>query len=322
MSQAGVAPFDRALRPERMHISTIFVRGPETVLVAAALLVGACATQAGNSSGFPGGGAAGPDQGGATPDADASAPPADGGSSVDGPAKPCAFTFCEDFESYGEGEAPGRGVWVGGHPSLVVDAVHVARGQRALHVPPTTKGPRFIRTTKPFPALGQRHYGRLFLWIEQEPVEKPATVYHWTVAEASERAQGGARVLRSVGGLQRGAGNNQLLFNVETHDGTPTHEAARTDRESRVATRRWHCLEWFLNKEKNEFRFWWDGQERPGLTWPAPDSNDPKYTSPQYFFPEMKSFSIGLAEYQQTITPWEVWIDEVVLHGERIGCDP
>jgi hypothetical protein len=222
--------------------------------------------------------------------------------------------FCEGFEDYGDGAAPGMNVWVRQSQTLVVGSQRVARGQRALHVPDMVSGERFIRTTKPFPMLGNRMYGRLFVWIEKEPQEKPASVYHWTAAEASERPQGGALVLRAVGGLMFNVGDNRLLFNIETHG---SGETARTDGSSRVMPRRWHCFEWMLDRQGNQFRFWWNGQERPGLAWPQPG----RTPEAKYNFPEMKAFSIGWAEYQVTRTPWEIWLDELALHTDRVGCD-
>lgn len=122
--------------------------------------------------------------------------------------------------------------------------------------------------------------------------------------------------MRSVGGLFYNPGDNRLFFNIETRDGTSNHEVGRHDRNAKLAPRTWHCFEWFLDVDRNQGRVWWNGQERTSLAWPGGSTPLPKYA-----LPEMKSFLLGVTEYQPTDAPWEMWMDELVLHTDRIGCE-
>jgi hypothetical protein len=233
---------------------------------------------------------------------------------VGGMALPCKYGFCESFEAYPEAAFSSNTTWARVGSKVSVGSAHVARGMRALRVAGVTSGQNFIRTTKPFPALAQAHYGRIFLWIDQEPQMKPATVYHWTAAELSDRTTGNGLVVRTVGGLDYGPGNNQLFFNIETHG---MGETGRGDQRARLAPKVWHCLEWYVNRQGNMYKAWWNGQERTSLQWPAGASA----ADPKYAFPEFKSLAIGIDEYQPVDTAWDIWIDEVALHTDRIGCD-
>jgi hypothetical protein len=254
------------------------------------------------------------------------APPVPDGAAtpaIGGPAPPCKYAFCESFESYAEGAAPGGGVWTRNASDIVVGSGHVARGQRALHVPGLTGGEHFIRTTKPFPMFGSKMFARMLFWIEKEPIEKPMNSsgnnYHWTTAELSALSGGAGWVMRPIGGFFLGPGNDQLAFSIETRG---QGEAARWDSKALLAPHVWHCFEWSIDVSKNEMKVWWNGQEDLKMDWPDPKNpTGSQYTDPRFLFPELKSLSVGMAEYQRTNTPWDVWIDEVVVDSQRIGCN-
>jgi hypothetical protein len=57
-----------------------------------------------------------------------------------------------------------------------------------------------------------------------------------------------------------------------------------------------------------------DGQERPVLHW--------KNSVPGWHFPVdgITSIAFGFAEYQGAATPFELFIDEIALDADRIGC--
>jgi hypothetical protein len=58
---------------------------------------------------------------------------------------------------------------------------------------------------------------------------------------------------------------------------------------------------------------WLDGTERTALHW--------KSSVPGYSFPaSIRQMSFGWAESHGINTPWEVWVDEIVLDTKKIGC--
>jgi len=230
-----------------------------------------------------------------------------------GASKPCQALFCESFEDVADGAPPDPAVWTRTSNDLVVDSTRAARGgKKALHIPPLLSGAKYIREKKSLPATGPTFYGRVFFWIEKQPLEKPATLYHWTLLEADEGDSINAgRVLR-LGGHIEASGTNWLRFNFETH-GNPG-ETGLSDQNLIVTTKRWYCAEFYYWLPDNEARFWLDGVEDPNLHWKGPMG--------AYTFPSAIAWmTFGWAEYQVAQTPWELWIDEIALDTKKIGCD-
>jgi hypothetical protein len=233
-------------------------------------------------------------------------PPVDGGS-----AGGCRFAFCESFENQAVGAPPDPAVWTRTSQDLLVDGTRAALGgKRSLHVPPMTQGSHYIREKVTLAGLGTTFYGRVFVWIAKQPVEIPATLYHWTLLEADELDDlNQGRVLR-LGGHIEADGTNWLRFNFETHMG----ETGLSDKNAVLSVGRWYCAEFYYSLPDNEARFWLDGVEDPVLHWQGPMTG--------FTFPTKLSWmSFGWAEYQTAVTPWEVWIDEIALDKNQIGCD-
>jgi hypothetical protein len=233
-------------------------------------------------------------------------------SGFDGP-RACRSAFCESFEDVAAGAPPDPTVWTRTSNDVVVDGTRAALGgKKSLHIPPMVSGAKYIRENKTIVQLGTAFYGRIYFWIEQQPVEKPATLYHWTLLEADEGASVNAgRVLR-LGGHIEATGTNWLRFNFETH-GNPG-ETGLSDQNLVVSKQRWYCVEFYYSLPDNEARFWLDGVEDPTLHWKGPMGG--------YTFPAaIQWMTFGWAEYQVAQTPWEVWIDEIALDKQQIGCE-
>jgi hypothetical protein len=296
---------------------------------------------AGGSAGQPGGGGAGGNGAGGSAGADAAAPPdplpptpvADGSvtappappsdgpvqggggggdpsSWIGGPSRPGKFMLFEGFEGVQDGK-PDPMIW-SSSGGVVVDSMHAARGTRALHVLPLTKGSSLIRETRTFPALAKAYYARIFLWVDKQPPQPNAGLYHWTVIEGSDNAGGGGRVLRLGGHIENKVmGANWLRFNYNTH---VNGETGKSDLEAVLKPKTWHCLEAYFDMTAQEARFWLDNVERPALHWKADMA--------QFPFPaDVRSLSFGWAEYQVTPSPFEVWIDEIAIDAQPIHCE-
>jgi len=78
----------------------------------------------------------------------------------------------------------------------------------------------------------------------------------------------------------------------------------------------WTCVEWQFDGVNDELRFWLDGQLLPELTetptqggrWPAP---------------AFERLDLGLYNVRADVNaPVEMWIDDVALGMQRIGCEP
>ena len=238
-------------------------------------------------------------------------PPLDAGVEAGAPGS-CHALFCESFEDIDDGAPPNPAIWTRTSNDIVVDSTRAANGgKKSLHIPPLLSGAKYIRENKTLAAMGKTFYGRVFFWIEQQPVEIPATLYHWTLLEADEDDSINAgRVLR-LGGHIEASGTNWLRFNFETH-GNPG-ETGLSDQNLVVTPKRWYCAEFYYSLPDNEARFWLDGVEDPKLHWKGPMG--------AYMFPAAIAWmTFGWAEYQAARTPWEVWIDEIALDTKKIGC--
>jgi hypothetical protein len=222
--------------------------------------------------------------------------------------------FCEDFES----GAIDANTWkvVGTAPK--VDGVQFARGAKALHVSITGNGPSYVRETKTFPIPNDRYWGRMFVYFHKLPTT-PMTYAHWTFAAASGTGVTGE--IRLSGQLQ----NGKNLFGVGTDSGNDpqgTGDWTNSDKDpngkpNAVPLDSWLCIEWMHAGDTNETRFFWDATEHPSLA--TSKTVHGGNTNP-YVMPQFTQLWVGWQEYQTSSLPFEAWIDEVAVDGQRIGC--
>ena len=230
-----------------------------------------------------------------------------------GPPGACNHLFCESFETVAVGSPPDPAIWTATSNDIVVDGTRAALGgKKALHIPPLTAGVKYIRENKTIAAMGKSFYGRVFFWIEQQPIEKPGSLYHWTLLSADELTDYNAGKVLRLGGHIEGAGTNWVRFNFQTH-GNPG-ETGLSDPQLVLSTKKWYCAEFYYSLPDNEARIWLDGVEDPKLHWKGPMMG--------YTFPTAVTWmTFGWAEYQAAKTPWEIWIDEIAIDTKQIGCN-
>lgn len=81
----------------------------------------------------------------------------------------------------------------------------------------------------------------------------------------------------------------------------------------------WTCVEWLHKGSTDETRFYVDGLEHQSLYTTATNHGGLDKTK-TYNLPEMNSLVLGWQQYQPDADAFDVWIDEVALDTERIGC--
>jgi hypothetical protein len=232
----------------------------------------------------------------------------DGAPLLGGDPAPCPFRLCESFEGYADGAQPGGGVWSAAR-GVRVDSTRAARGRKALRI--TTgvdPGEWYMRETRTFAAPTARFYVRAFLWIDRQP----RRYVHWTLFEASERPDGWGWVARHGAQQFDGAPGASWIFNIETHG---QGETALLDSNT-VPAKTWNCVEAVYDPSRNEADLWWNGQERPRVHWRNNQPGDARFT-----FRPLRSLSIGWGFYLPVDGGFDVWIDEIVVSDERVGCD-
>jgi hypothetical protein len=219
------------------------------------------------------------------------------------------FSLCEDFERTTLDTAR----WRVQGPAPTIDSTRAARGMRSAHFHTEDNGLSLIHATSIFPATNNTYWGRLFVYFDTMPTAPMWA--HWTIAAAV--GTGNDAEIR-VGGQWDGMENR---FGVGTDHG-PTGDWTSLDEDpgDPVPVDTWICVEWLHKGDTDETRFFWDGVEHPSLHTTATEHGGTQ--SEDYLLPEFESVFVGWWLYQAGTTPpeFDVWIDEVALDGERIGC--
>jgi hypothetical protein len=217
--------------------------------------------------------------------------------------------------------------YVGTH--AVVDGLEAARGTKALHVTVVGNGLSLIKETKTFPEPGNTYWGRLFVYFKSLPEWLPndagMSYAHWTFAYATGTGITAAGQIRLSGQLAQKGGMYLNHFGVGTDDrvdeaGTGDWTNSDDDPDGSpapVPTGSWACIEWLHSGATNETRFFWDAVEHPSLYTSA--SVHGGNTNP-YILPQFDAVSMGWQEYQASTETFELWIDEVAIDPNRIGC--
>jgi hypothetical protein len=279
---------------------------------------GAAGRTQGTSGGTGESGQAGADGGGQGGTGGAS-----GGGSA-GASRCASLPLCDDFEAYAEDTTP-NGVWSKqGGGTARVDASRPHGGARSVHIlTGESEGGRvWLRTTtsRLFPT---RHFfGRLWMYLDA----LPTTEVHWDMIEAQGTADEPDAwddpfeiALRYGGQL-----DENFLANFET-PGSYSGDGPSTDcakfSETRMPAGRWTCMEWELDADAEVMRFWLDGETIEDLevhkegTQCISDGTDGVW-----YYPTFESLNLGWREWWEAGTR-ELWLDDVALGTERIGCE-
>jgi hypothetical protein len=182
-----------------------------------------------------------------------------------------------------------------------------------VHFRTTDNGLSLIHATSIFPAANNTYWGRLFVWFDAMPTAPMWA--HWTIVGA---VGSGTEAEVRLGGQYDGDSNR---FGVGTdHGETGDWTSLDEDPGDPVPVDSWVCIEWLHKGDTDETRFFWDGVEHPSLHTTATEHGGPQ--GEDYVLPEFESVFVGWWLYQAGTTPpaFDVWIDEVALDGERIGC--
>jgi hypothetical protein len=220
--------------------------------------------------------------------------------------------FCEDFEGSTLGADRWRIQTSGDEPAL--ETVRAARGTRSVHFHTVDNGLSLIHTTEPFPAASNRYYGRLFVWFDSMPTAPEWA--HWTIAASGSNSD---ETEVRVGGQYDNTINR---FGVGTDRG-PTGDWTILDEDpgDPVPVRTWVCVEWLHDAENDVTDLWWNGVLRPSLHTTATENGSS--TTAEYLIPEIDTMFVGFWLYQTGTVPeeFDVWIDELAIDSERIGCN-
>lgn len=254
----------------------------------------------------------------------------DAGSELDASTTedPCTTAlFCETFESFTVGSAPG-GDWEQrtnrGAVSVVGDQKHGgAKSVRFTTEASEDSKTAFIHLASDdvFPAPGNVYFGRMMFRLESAP-EKAV---HWTFIQSSGLVPGESyHAMYRYGGQHPVSGGNQLMANYETPDSYggngPSSDCWFHADGVVVPTARWACAEWQFDGPNNTMRFWLDGEPVDSLTMTGTGEGcvhqDASYP---WLAPSFENLDLGWESYQPDDAR-TLYIDDVILDSTRIGC--
>lgn len=231
-------------------------------------------------------------------------------------ACPAAW-FVDNFDSYAAGAAP-KGMWktsAGNGAAVVVDGTHAFSGRNAVHVvsPGAQAYERAFMSLEGaplFPLPNNATYGRMMLFT----TVVPANVVHWTIIQAEGRVPG----MNINWAVYRYGGQfmGRLMAN---YDSSPLKSDCWKHSQTVLPQNRWACVEWQLDGSTNTMRFWLDGKPLNDLTVVQKGEGCIAHeTMDNWWAPAFSAIRLGWEHYQQG--PGELWIDDVALDANRIGC--
>jgi hypothetical protein len=265
-------------------------------------------------SGTGGAGVAGSGNGGA------SAGGSGGGSTV--ALCPEGTLFCDDFEAAAPGALGAPWRTSTNQATVLVDELQAFSGTKAVHVNAPQAGTyhrgyfALDQGSSPiFPQVAQEMYGRAMVYL----ADYPNADVHWTFIQGEGRAADDTHnaLYRYGGQHQNGA---QLMANYETT--MPVRSDCWQHSASVLPEAQWTCVEWHFTVATNDMQFWLNGTELTdihvtgsgegcvaqdlGGQWLAP--------------PAFQTLYLGWEHYQQTMNPIDLWMDDVVVDTQRVGC--
>ena len=228
--------------------------------------------------------------------------------------------LCEDFESGTLDPATWTVALLGAGTAPTIDTMQAARGTHALHIT-TTGGPArsAISEVKTFMnAVNDTYFGRAFFYFKTIPTPPVQAFSHFDLVAAIGTGMRGETKVFSM------TKNNQQVFGVGT-DGMgdmgvgewSLYDNDPAGAPKPVPTGQWVCLEWEHNGDLKETHFWWDGVAHPSL-----DTSTIKNGTggKPYVLPKYNQVFIGWHEWQNSTVKAELWVDEIAIDKERIGC--
>jgi hypothetical protein len=275
-------------------------------------------------SGGGGGGGGGTEQkpdasAGYVPDAAPTKTDAMSAAGGSGAGAKCVAKFCDDFESHTLGQAP-PAPWstlrAGGE--VLIDNKRAFSGKNSIHAFTTTpsmvqqraylnlQGGSVFETA--WPVL----YGRMMLWLDHN------VDAHWSLVEGQGNVSGKNFVAVTRFGGQYG----KLIAQYDNVTGNFRTDCAKRSRTVSLPVKTWICYEWLFDSSKNAMRLWVDGKAMDDVSVNGTgESCLSNGTNGNWYLPQYQGIRMGWQNYQQ-IGPADVWIDDVAIGTERVGCPP
>lgn len=190
----------------------------------------------------------------------------------------------------------------------VVDSTKVFRGSKSVHLK-TTSAQAFITETATFTgttaATNNQTWGRLFIWFETKANPQSHDVFirledpDSSLSSAQLHVAGGSR-----GQLAAEIRSGSDLYKPKIVEPAPAGRVLFP-----LATPKWQCWEWHTTPD-NTLEFYIDGELYAPMSVVVAD---------KWPFPIFKKLYLGFMQFGTTPAT-ELWLDEVALSDQRVGC--
>lgn len=278
------------------------------------------------------GGVPGEPDAGAAHDAGTDLPPSDAGPGTDagatdaGPADAgaCPALFCDDFEGWDAGAAPGAPWQVTLNKGTVaVSTTRAASGQKSVRVAVQAgvSGDSFRRAVLTLsgapvlPVTGNNLFGRMRVWVNDLPSgdkNDNELVHYSFISGSGHSAAAGGTTLVKYGAM------NFKRFLANYWEGPTKYDCWRNSATA-MPEGRWSCLEWQFDGPRNEARLWLDGAALTDATILGMGDGCVGTTNQPWKFPVFDRLELGWQNYQLW-SGQELWVDDVAIGTARIGC--
>ena len=279
---------------------------------------GGSAGDSGGASG-PGGRATGGTGGGGGSAGTATAGTATGGAAggASGPSCPVGAFLCEGVETQMVGAAPGA-PWVPdtlGNGKITIDTSKSFSGHNSVHVTGTLtngfKGDRANIAT-PMAIDSKTVWVRFMMYTASYPGSSGVHTRLMRLGTAAEAALGSPESSYSFA-TYNGTAIEKVNTVLQRSAGTKLNDSANKNR--------WICWEFEIDKTggvgKVVPHIWLDMKE---LSLSPAGGSSHGGTSPSWDPINIEIFIMGLEGYQVDPIPADLWIDDVIINSQRVGC--
>lgn len=231
------------------------------------------------------------------------------------------LAFCEDFEALAAGAVSNATstAWdiETSAGSLAIDSAH-ARGAKALKV--STTGNGRARLVKTGLALANNSaWGVMHAWVTAFPTAPDYA--HYSLVELA--GTGNPSAIRPIGGQYIptfGPNNPAGAFWGVGSDAGPTGDWTNWKYTAPSVGGQWLCLEFRMDNATSGIDVYIDGVAKPEMSVTRTNHGG---TNVDFVFPTFDRVWFGWWLYQANPTPntYDVWLDDLALGPDRIGCD-
>ncbi|HEY2899636.1 MAG TPA: hypothetical protein VGL59_03595, partial [Polyangia bacterium] len=292
----------------------------------------------GSGGAAPGSGSGGIGSGGAPVDSAAAVDAGAGGAAVDAPpavdqaadhagadagSSPCVpgALLCEDFEGYAVGPSLAP-TWMtdnmGG--TLQVDTTRPFAGTKSVHFTATVNVGNLLQIWKQgaplFPIKNNTFYGRVMMWLSRQPTGE----VHFNTVQANGMLPGSNQIAKYA----YGAMNSKLMAGYTiraTEADLPTVDCGKSTGTTGYPVGKWVCAEWEFDGANDVMHYWLDSVAQTAVDLVKTDPSCGMTPPPgnEWKAPTFNKLMLGW--YSQAYAmPVELWMDDVVISTERVGC--